>query len=149
MSEAKKTKYRGFTPAQAEAHKRYMKDFVEIKVRMKADKRTSVQKHAANMGESTTAFINRAIDETMEHDISSPNTESMIKDTMNVVPEQKPEKRYEPFTQAAAASIDLEELLEDDGGYRSQIAYKFGIDVLNQLLEKARQQKKENSAKPS
>ena len=68
MAEEKKTKYRGFTPAQAEAHKRYMKDFVEIKVRMKADKRAEVQQHAANMGESATAFINRAIDETMERD---------------------------------------------------------------------------------
>lgn len=63
-----KPKYRGFTQAQAEAHKRYMKDFVEIKVRMTADKRTIVQEHAANMGESATAFINRAIDETMKRD---------------------------------------------------------------------------------
>ena len=68
MSEDKKTKYRGFTPAQAEAHKRYMKDFIEIKVRMKAEKRSIVQEHAASMGESATAFINRAIDETMERD---------------------------------------------------------------------------------
>ena len=68
MPEDKKTKYRGFTPAQAEAHKRYMKDFVEIKVRMKAEKRTIIQEHAANMGESATAFINRAIDETMKRD---------------------------------------------------------------------------------
>ena len=68
MPEDKKSKYRGFTPAQAEAHKRYMKDFVEIKVRMTADKRSIVQEHAAGMGESATAFINRAIDETMERD---------------------------------------------------------------------------------
>ena len=68
MPEDKKTKYRGFTHAQAEAHKRYMKDFVEIKVRMKADKRTIVQEHATSMGESATAFINRAIDETMKRD---------------------------------------------------------------------------------
>ena len=68
MPEDKKSKYRGFTPAQAEAHKRYMKDFVEIKVRMTADKRSIVQEHAASMGESATAFINRAIDETMERD---------------------------------------------------------------------------------
>ncbi len=71
MSEDKKTKYRGFTPAQAEAHKRYMKDFIEIKVRMKAEKRSIVQEHAASMGESATAFINRAIDETMERDRQS------------------------------------------------------------------------------
>lgn len=68
MPDDKKAKYRGFTPAQAEAHKRYMENFVEIKVRMTADKRTTVQEHAANMGESATAFINRAIDETMERD---------------------------------------------------------------------------------
>lgn len=69
MSEDKKTKYRGFTPAQAKAHKQYMKDFVEIKVRMTANKRSEVQEHAASMGESTTAFINRAIDETMSRDL--------------------------------------------------------------------------------
>ncbi len=72
MSEDKKTKYRGFTPAQAEAHKRYMKDFVEVKVRMKANERSIIQEHAANMGESATAFINRAIDETMQRD-TQPN----------------------------------------------------------------------------
>ena len=68
MAEEKKSKYRGFTPAQAEAHKRYMKDYVEIKVRMTSDKRSIVQNHASNMGESTTAFINRAINETMIRD---------------------------------------------------------------------------------
>ena len=72
MSEDKKTKYRGFTPAQAEAHKRYMKDFVEVKVRMKANKRSIIHEHAANMGESATAFMNRAIDETMQRD-TQPN----------------------------------------------------------------------------
>lgn len=68
MSDEKKTKYRGFTPAQAEAHKRYMKDYVEIKVRTTPEKRAIIQNHAAGMGESTTAFINRAIDETMRRD---------------------------------------------------------------------------------
>lgn len=68
MTDEKKNKYRGFTPAQAQAHKRYMKDYVEIKVRMTPDKRSVVQEHAATMGESATAFINRAIDETMSRD---------------------------------------------------------------------------------
>lgn len=72
MSEDKKTKYRGFTPAQAEAHKRYMKDFIEIKVRMKAEKRSIVQAHAASMGESMNSFVVRAIDETMKHDTGAP-----------------------------------------------------------------------------
>lgn len=62
MPERKKTE------AQIRAQKKYMENFVEIKVRMTADKRSTVQKHAANMGESATAFINRAIDETIDRD---------------------------------------------------------------------------------
>jgi len=76
MPEDKKSKYRGFTEAQAKAHKRYMQDFVEVKVRMTPEKRETVKEHAASMKESTTAFINRAINETMEKDNSvlSDNT---------------------------------------------------------------------------
>ena len=69
MSEERKSTYRGFTPTQAEAHKRYMQNFVEVKVRMTPDKRETIKNHASRMGESSTAFINRAIDETMKHDI--------------------------------------------------------------------------------
>ena len=36
---------------------------------MTAEKWTTVQEHVANMGESATAFINRAIDETMSRDM--------------------------------------------------------------------------------
>ncbi len=38
---------------------------------MTTERRAEVQEHAANMGESTTAFINRAIDETMSRDVLS------------------------------------------------------------------------------
>lgn len=62
MAERKKTE------AQIRAQKKYMENFVEIKVRMTADKRSIVQNHAAKMGESATGFINRAIDETMAKD---------------------------------------------------------------------------------
>lgn len=64
----KKSRYRDFTEAQSEAHKRYMKNFVEVKVRMTPEKRSIVQEHASKLGESATAFINRAIDETIERD---------------------------------------------------------------------------------
>lgn len=64
----KKNNYSGFTAAQREAHKRYMQKFVEVKVRMTPERRTIVQEHASKMGESTTAFINRAIDEAMKRD---------------------------------------------------------------------------------
>ena len=64
----KKSKYKGFTDSQAKAHKKYMENFVEVKVRMTPEKRAVVQKHAADRNESTTRFINRAIDETMDRD---------------------------------------------------------------------------------
>ena len=56
------------TEAQKRAQKKYMSSFVEVKVRMTPDRRTVIQEHAQAMGESTTVFINRAIDEAMERD---------------------------------------------------------------------------------
>jgi len=56
------------TDAKKRAHRKYMEKFVEVKVRMTPEKRTTIQAHAEKQGESTTAFINRAIDETMERD---------------------------------------------------------------------------------
>ena len=54
--------------AQKRAQKKYMEKFVEVKVRMTPEQRSTVQAHAQRMGESTTVFINRAITETMERD---------------------------------------------------------------------------------
>lgn len=56
------------TDAQKRAHQKYMEQFVEVKVRMTPAQRTIVQEHATCMQESTTAFINRAIAETMARD---------------------------------------------------------------------------------
>ena len=56
------------TEAQKRAHRKYMEKFVEVKVRMTPERRSAVQAHAEAQGESTTGFINRAIDETMERD---------------------------------------------------------------------------------
>lgn len=67
MSEEKKTG-RKLTQARREANARYNSKFVEVKVRMTPERRTVVQDHAASMDESTTAFINRAINETMARD---------------------------------------------------------------------------------
>lgn len=68
MSEEKKKPGRKLTKARREANARYNSKFVEVKVRMTPEHRTEVQAHAASMEESTTAFINRAITETMERD---------------------------------------------------------------------------------
>ncbi|MDL2253866.1 hypothetical protein LJC49_07330 [Ruminococcaceae bacterium OttesenSCG-928-I18] len=57
------------TDAQIKAQREYMKKFVEVKVRMTPEKRDIVKGHAdKHDGGSATAFINRAIDETMERD---------------------------------------------------------------------------------
>lgn len=58
--------------AQKRAQRKYMEKYVEVKVRMTPDKRSVIQDHARQMGESATEFINRAINETMEKDIIPP-----------------------------------------------------------------------------
>jgi Zn-dependent oligopeptidase len=68
MADDKKSTYRGFTPAQAKANKKYMQNFVEVKVRMSPQKREAIKNHASLAGESSTTFINRAIDETIRLD---------------------------------------------------------------------------------
>lgn len=67
MSEEKKNG-RKLTQARREANARYNSKFVEVKVRMTPEHRTVVQEHAASMDNGTTAFINRAIEETMTRD---------------------------------------------------------------------------------
>lgn len=54
--------------AQKRAQRKYMKKYVEVKVRMTPEQRSTVQAHAQQMGESATVFINRAINETMKRD---------------------------------------------------------------------------------
>ena len=64
MQETKKP----VSDALKRAHRKYMEKYVEVKVRMTPERRDEVQAHAASRGESTTAFINRAIDAVMEQD---------------------------------------------------------------------------------
>ncbi|MCI9362117.1 MAG: hypothetical protein HFG65_14465 [Hungatella sp.] len=71
MDEEKKKPERKLTQARREANARYNSKFVEVKVRMTPEHRTEVQEHAASMDESATQFINRAINETIEHDRQS------------------------------------------------------------------------------
>ena len=68
MSEEKGSTYRGYTQAQARAHKKYIAQFVETKVRMTPDQREAIRAHAAARGESLNSFIGRAINETMKRD---------------------------------------------------------------------------------
>ena len=56
------------TEAQKRAQKKYIEKFARVEIRMTPERRSAVQAHAEGRGESTTAFINRAIDEAMERD---------------------------------------------------------------------------------
>lgn len=70
MTVEKKSRY---TEAQAKAAKKYLKESVEdIRIRVPKGDKAKVQGHAASMGESTNAFVIRAIKETMERDSSDP-----------------------------------------------------------------------------
>lgn len=60
--------YKGFTEAQANAHKKYMKNIATIQVRTTADRRELIKAHAEARGESVNVFINRAIDEQIKRD---------------------------------------------------------------------------------
>lgn len=66
--EEKGSSYRGFTEAQARAHKKYIARFVEVKVRMEPERRETIQAHAAARGQSVNGYINAAIDHEMERD---------------------------------------------------------------------------------
>ena len=68
MSAAKPGSYKGLTEARKRANKKYNDRFVEIKVRVTPEKRSIIKEHAESMGESATAFINRAVDEAMARD---------------------------------------------------------------------------------
>lgn len=71
MSPSNQSSYKGLTEARKRANKKYNARFVEIKVRVTPEKRSVIKDHAESMGESATAFINRAIDEAMERDLKN------------------------------------------------------------------------------
>lgn len=54
--------------SQLRATKKYLSQFADFKVRITPEYRTEIQQHAKAMGESTAAFVKRAIAETMERD---------------------------------------------------------------------------------
>lgn len=63
MSSSQKT-----SEAQLKAAKKYLSKFADIKIRVEPEWRDAIQAHASSVGESTSAFIKRAITETMARD---------------------------------------------------------------------------------
>ena len=47
-----KSRYKGYTPAHNEAHKRYMTGYVEVRARVTQEDRDAIQAHAQARGES-------------------------------------------------------------------------------------------------
>lgn len=68
--------YKGFTEAQAKAHKKYMESVATIQVRTTAERRDLIKAHAESMGESVNAFINRAIIEAMAREATAGGMET-------------------------------------------------------------------------
>lgn len=60
--------YYGYTEAKKKANQKYMSQFVKINLTVSPERREDIKKHSSGMNESMAAFINRAIDETMERD---------------------------------------------------------------------------------
>ena len=75
MSDEKNSSYRGFTEAQARAHKKYIAQFVEMKVRTTPERREIIQSAATSQGQSVNAYINQAIDERMDRDATQKPVE--------------------------------------------------------------------------
>ena len=58
----------GKTDAQKRAQEKYMEKMSRVEITMTTEKRKRLQAHVKRQGESVNAFVNRAIDETMERD---------------------------------------------------------------------------------
>ena len=71
MSESEKR----VSEAQRRATNKYLEKFDEMRVRVPAGQKAVTKDHAEAQGESLNAFINRAINETMERDSSGKEAE--------------------------------------------------------------------------
>lgn len=62
------TEKKPLTESQKKAIHKYLSKFIEMKIRVSPDEHESIKQHASAMGESATAFMKRAVAETMERD---------------------------------------------------------------------------------
>lgn len=130
-----------YNEKQKEYTMNYMKEKLdEIKFRVPKGQKAVIREHAESMGEKLTPFIIRAINETMERDKALLNNElleeSNISDTKQ---KDSPNKQYKQLTDSELSQIDLKRLV-DDPLYQIDMAQIYGMNVLSDLLEQARQQ---------
>lgn len=55
--------------AQLKANKKYQSKFDKVQIRVSHEEKESIDRHAESMGESTNAFVRRAITEAIARDI--------------------------------------------------------------------------------
>ncbi len=72
MPTEKKSTYTGQTEARRRASAKYLHEVVEdIRIRVPKGEKAKIQAHAEKQGESMNAFVYRAIQQTMEHDLEA------------------------------------------------------------------------------
>ena len=65
---------KGYTDSQKKATLKYLAKFIEMRVRVTPEAHDEIKSHLQKTGESTAAFLKRAIQETMERDRENMNT---------------------------------------------------------------------------
>lgn len=65
---------KGYTESQKKATLKYLSKFIEMRVRVTPEFHSDIKQHLQKTGESTAAFMKRAIQETMERDQSSSDS---------------------------------------------------------------------------
>ena len=146
MSEGSK-----ISKAQQKAVNKYVKnnyDRIELTIKPKGKKET-LKNHAEKNGETLNAFINRAINETMERDNanqSQPAATGSKEPVRETVPVQTADpnqgrgvRKYRKLTETAIRGIDLAKLASSIP-YQLDIVDAYGQEALAMLMEKARQQ---------
>lgn len=135
--------------AQQKAVHKYVKnnyDRIELTVKPKGRKIT-LKEHAEKMGETLNAFINRAINETMERDGSAsapaaPQSPPVKEDVLKPQPRTPGLPSF--LTPDILSRIDAKRFLSSDIGYQLQIGEIIGTGNLSSLGEYL----KKNAPKP-
>ena len=134
-----------------EAKKKYDIQYAKDKLKripldVQKNKYEEIKVSASAAGESINGYIKKAIDQRMEREsvTSSPEPTKPNTPERSSPAAPKQEKQYKPFTGADEQQIDFSKLLASIQ-YQMEIADMFGMDVLNTLVEKARQQEEKET----
>lgn len=127
--------------AQQKAVHKYVKnnyDRIELTVKPKGRKIT-LKEHAEKMGETLNAFINRAINETMERDGSGPAPAGSPVTAGQAGGPTAKDPRPSYLTPDILSHIDAKRFLSSDMGYQLQIGEIIGMGNLSSLAEYLKQ----------